>query len=351
MAEQAGDEAELWRYRVNSLVWRLMQALMRGAIDEAESRDAVATCQAAAEFFEQQQDWEFLDEALDIWAQFLGTRGAYVEAIVVNRRRLATPGISTRNRGKATASLTAIYFMLGDYDQCIATAHDAVTALHPGEPIEYFAEAVSMAMWAAYVSGRWDQAALLLRVIEQMWERLQLRPGAGRAVFEGYLAALFIATAREDRPAVDLAYSALERMFPDNAVYRDFLSAMRENDPGKLDIDKVEVGVAGLLISLYSEVGLLTPPKLMQISVFQNDMTTWCAGIAQALIDDDNAQLAQAIDEAEAHDLLVHAARMRVVLAQRNGDRTQLKRARPVLEQLEDRQFLKRLEEVEEAIS
>jgi hypothetical protein len=37
---------------------------------------------------------------------------------------------------------------------------------------------------------------------------------------------------------------------------------------------------------------------------------------------------------------------MRIVLAQRTSDRAQLERARPVLERLGDRQFLRRLEEV-----
>jgi hypothetical protein len=52
------------------------------------------------------------------------------------------------------------------------------------------------------------------------------------------------------------------------------------------------------------------------------------------------------IDDAEAHGLIPHAARMRIVLAQRTGDRAQLERARPVLERLGDKQFLRKLEAV-----
>ncbi|HEV2583297.1 MAG TPA: adenylate/guanylate cyclase domain-containing protein, partial [Ktedonobacteraceae bacterium] len=174
---QANNEAELWRFRTDSLVRRLLQALTRGAIDEAESRDALATCQAAADFFEAQGDWEFLDEVLDIWIGFLGTIGAHVDALAVSQRRLATPGITTRERGDATGGLASIYFLLGDYDRCIATACEAVAALHPGEPIEYFAGAVSVAMWATYASGQWEEATALLKTLEQIWERLQLRPG------------------------------------------------------------------------------------------------------------------------------------------------------------------------------
>jgi hypothetical protein len=42
---------------------------------------------------------------------------------------------------------------------------------------------------------------------------------------------------------------------------------------------------------------------------------------------------------------------MRIVLAQRLGDPTPLARAQPVLERLGDRQFLRRLEEVQRALT
>jgi hypothetical protein len=75
------------------------------------------------------------------------------------------------------------------------------------------------------------------------------------------------------------------------------------------------------------------------------------AVVAQALTTGDDAELAAAIEAAEARHLIPLAARMRIVLAQRTGDRAPLDRARPVLEQLGDRQFLRRLEEVEAALT
>jgi hypothetical protein len=56
--------------------------------------------------------------------------------------------------------------------------------------------------------------------------------------------------------------------------------------------------------------------------------------------------LADAIDQAKRRGLVPHAARIRIVLAQRTGDRAHLARARMILEQLGDRQFLRRLERV-----
>ncbi len=69
-----------------------------------------------------------------------------------------------------------------------------------------------------------------------------------------------------------------------------------------------------------------------------------------ALKENDNARLARAIEAAEAHQLVPHAARMRIVLAHHTGDPAPLQLARPVLERLGDRQFLRRLEEVEESL-
>jgi len=68
--------------------------------------------------------------------------------------------------------------------------------------------------------------------------------------------------------------------------------------------------------------------------------------IAEALAQEDDVRLSVAIGEAEVDGLIPHAARLRIVLAQRTGDRTQLERARLMLEQLGDRQFLRRLEEI-----
>ena len=86
-------------------------------------------------------------------------------------------------------------------------------------------------------------------------------------------------------------------------------------------------------------------------SVFgRADSTIRCVEIAEALATSDLARLERAIDEAEAHGLVPHAARMRLVLAQQTGDRTQLNRARPVLERLGDRRSLHRLQEIAEAL-
>ncbi len=350
LVEQAGDQAELWRFRVAALSQLLQQALRRGSISQDEARDGIATCQEAAAFFEQQEDWSMLDAALDIWIAFLETAGNHAEALIVCRRRLATPDITAYTRGDIASTMGGIYFLLGDYERCLATVREALAALHPGDPIEYFAGAVSIAMWATYVSGQWEKNPPLLKALEQIWERLQLRPGAGRVIFDSYMALLLLAKAREDRPTMDLAASIIEQMFSGDAGIKDIIAFMRDDDVSKLNVEKLATGVTGLFLACFNEANVPAPQRLMQVSVFQNDMTTQCAQIARAILDNDNDQLARAIDEAEAHQLIVYAARMRVVLAQRTRDRSLLDLARPVLERLEDRHFLRRLEDVEAAL-
>jgi hypothetical protein len=72
--------------------------------------------------------------------------------------------------------------------------------------------------------------------------------------------------------------------------------------------------------------------------------------VAQALTAGDDVELAAAIAAAEAAHLVPLAARARITLAQHTGDRALLEGARLALEQLGDRQFLRRLEEVAAAL-
>ena len=99
---------------------------------------------------------------------------------------------------------------------------------------------------------------------------------------------------------------------------------------------------------IFSEHGLMASTELGVLGTFfSDDLTRQTMKVAQALSDNDNEALEKAIDEAEEHQLIVHAARMRIVLAKRTGDKRHLERARPVLERLEDRLFLRKLQEAE----
>src|SRR5262249_46725572 len=90
-----------------------------------------------------------------------------------------------------------------------------------------------------------------------------------------------------------------------------------------------------------SERSLLLPRTLLDLLATHpvarsHDALHRCIAISEALAGGDEIRLAEAIEDAEAHGLIPHAARMRIVLAQRTGERTPLERARPVLERLGD---------------
>jgi hypothetical protein len=199
-------------------------------------------------------------------------------------------------------------------------------------------------------SGRWSEISDLMPMLEHIWEEAQHDAGLAISVAEGYFSVLDIALAREDRAAADEAALVLERCLRVEEVNaRALLAAYREDDPGLLNIAfSSQEWIVPSLVFL-SEYGVDAPRTLIsQVRSWPwlSDVVMQYVEIAEALEASDLARLATAIDEAETHDLIPHAARMRIVLAQRTGDRTQLERARPALERLGDHRSLHRLEEV-----
>jgi hypothetical protein len=137
------------------------------------------------------------------------------------------------------------------------------------------------------------------------------------------------------------------------------LAAYRDDDIHALDnsipIGSKPFGGFWVAITFLSERGVPWRPDLLRFARetadrSREDIVVRTVAVAEALAAGDDAWLAAAIKDAEAHGLISHAARMRIVLAQRTGDRDYLELARPVLERLGDRQFLRRLEEAQAAL-
>ena len=105
-----------------------------------------------------------------------------------------------------------------------------------------------------------------------------------------------------------------------------------------------------LALMFFNERGIPSPPGIFDRGVkrmpLYADYCQMCIRMAEVVATADPASLAAIIEEFEAHELIPHAARMRIVLAQWTGDSAHLDRARPVLDRLGDRQFLRRLETV-----
>jgi hypothetical protein len=121
----------------------------------------------------------------------------------------------------------------------------------------------------------------------------------------------------------------------------------RDGDFSRFEVGKRGSEIGGLAIMLFSQHEQCPPAELFTLgNSYGDDLTLRASAIAHALLANDNAALARAIDEAEAHQIIVHAARMRIVLARRSAD-SLLARARPLLERLDDRLFLRKLRAVE----
>jgi hypothetical protein len=357
LAEQAADEDEVWRVRLTALYSDYSQNTRD---DWERNRDL---CAAAAAFFERRQDWPALSLALDTYAGSALRLGAYEEAREAEQRRLAWPQLPAWVRGDVVQMVSYSYYLQGDYDACIRTTQEALAQARPGDPLHMLTEGMHLASWAAYLSGRWAELDWLQETLGKMWDEVQQVPGLYQVgLWWGYLVILLVALAREDRVAAEALAALLERTWPqslpDAPVARSIVEAYRADDEARFDLNGVadSTPLANWVLLYFLEHGLPAPGSLLgavradRESDLGGNLSEALTAVAEALTSGDALRLAAAIDAAEARHLVVYAARMRIVLAQRTGDVAPLMRARPVLERLGDRQFLRRLEEVQAAL-
>jgi class 3 adenylate cyclase/tetratricopeptide (TPR) repeat protein len=355
LAEVADDEDERWRVQL-AHIWLLLWSENDALQDVEEGRSTVLT---AATYFEARADWASYSDALDAYTSLSRGVGAYDDALEASRRRLSIPELPAMERGDALNMMALLYFHLGNYSRCDEIVREALAQLRPGEPVGYLAGAVALAMRALYVTGRWSEIDALMPTLEDVWEQVQHDVSTATDVAYGYFTALDMALAREDQARASNAASVLERCLPTGQANarngRSLLAALLEDDPGRIDYDPSNGDWGTNILMLFNEHGVHAPAVLI---AQEHDWLSWassvlrsrCVEIAEALTAEDLARLAAAIDETEAAGLLTHAARMRVVLAQRTGDRAQLERAGSVLERLEDRRSLRRLAEIAVAL-
>ena len=361
LAEAAGHEDERWRVRIADLLGQFW----RGDLTAEAVNAGRGVAMAAAAYFEARENWAAFSEALDTYTFLSWMVDAWDDALAASRRRQYIPELPAMERGDAVYMMAGTYFCRGNYSRCSEIVREALEQLRPGEPVVHLLEAVVRATYALYLSGHWSELSDFMPTLEEMWEQVQYDASkatflaAGGGMSGGYLAVLSIALACEDRAVTDAAASVLERGFPIwNTNARALLAALCEDDPNKINFDPVSEGhgdqTAIPILMFLSEHGIHAPRTLIEgllswlswYSWWWNNVVIRCVEIAQALSAEDHGRLATAIDEAETHGLIPHAARMCIVLAQRTGDRTQLERARPVLERLGDRRSIRRLEEI-----
>jgi class 3 adenylate cyclase len=353
-AEAAGDADERWHVLVADL---FLAKAAKAEISVEALNQLRSDGLAAAAYFEAQENWEAFSEALDGYSVVSLKMRAFDDTYTAVTRRLSAPHLPPHERADALGMLAALYLRQSDYESCIAAVREPLARLRPGDSIVPFMTVIPLAAEAALISGQWSELSQFAPILAQIWEQVQYDQSTARVITDGYFALLTLALAREDRAATDAAFSVITRLFqgaPDHQLER--MQAYRAGDIQKLlDLALAHPEESNGIIELIAanEHGLVAPDALIERVLDQPwafEMAAHYAAIARALAAGDDTRLAAAVDDAEAHHMIPHAARMRIVLAQRTGDRSQLARARPVLERLEDRLFLRRLAEVEAAL-
>lgn len=353
LADRTDDEDESRRVRIAALCLSWRHDLTNRPVICEDALGGRAEILSTVDYFATRGDWDVYNAALDVYTSCLQGVGALSDALEVERLRLRAPHLPPHEYGDVVGMFALINFMMGNYEQCMADIRNAWSQSRPDVPL-LISNPYSGPI-AALLSGNWDELDLFIAVSERVWVD---SGGLLTDCFKGYWDLLHVGLAREDRTTIDVAIAKLEEW---QAVGRDatsttaaLLAAYRTDDPTLLLIVDPSpdwmLANRGLALMFLNERNIVSPPTIFDVEVFQEarfvDFTNPIVHVAEALASDDPTRLAAAIDEAEAHKLIPHAARMRIVLAQRTCDRTHLDRARPVLERLGDRQFLRRLEAV-----
>jgi class 3 adenylate cyclase len=362
LAEAAGDDYEWWRLRTVELFWPTWSG--ENVAEEGLVQMAIGL--EAAAYFEARRDWTAFNEALDAYTECASDLGMYVAAAEACRRRLSIPGLSINERCDVLAMLVRGQTEAGDYTGALETMRTAIAGRRSGDPSAPLGHAASWASFAAYLAGCWPEVADFVSMVDEAWEESGRDPGYVTLQWS-YAVALQVALAREDQTATQRAAEALERLAGGTAKHRSrwllaLVEASLRDDPAPLQQDAWSItgldqywAVHAPIVMFLSERGLPLPHTLRDLfapglQMRYIDYLHRCIQIAEALAAPDDENLAAAIQEAEVHNLIPHAARMRIVLAERSGDLTQLERARPVLERLGDRQFLRRLQDTAAAL-
>ncbi len=348
LAEAAGDEDELWRVHLAGI--RLFAWRQNSTMQEADEGRALAF--AAAAHFEERSDWVSFSAAMDGYIVLSYRMGALHDVLEASQRRLSISDLPLVERADAVQLMATTAFNLGELSHCINIVREALAQLRPGDPVVHFDASIAIATWALLFSGRWSEINEFMPALEDIWEQIQYDVGANTHVAGGYICALHIALAHEDMARADAAISVLERCFSSEQVNaRALLAAYREDDPGHLNFDPSSDDWTIPMLMFLSDRGIAASQVLIarQRALFfslPSDPLIQMLEIAEALAQGDNARLSEALEKVEAYGLIPQVARMRIVLAQRTGDRSELEHAQPVLKRLGDRQFLRRLEKI-----
>lgn len=353
LAEEAGDMDEKLRLEVLDLFF-LVSPLVSPVVDEDVAVDALEEpgrrAMQAAEHFREREDWESFHMALDAYGSVMGLAGRHQEILDAMAERLDAPEVGSLERGDALNMTAWAHLDLGEYAQAIACMEDALSGLRPGDPRSPFGNGLALASLAAAFCGQWDKLNPLFAALEDT--RAEMK-GSAAYLRRGYLARLHVATARDDRDAVEGALSALTSLYAADGDYlgltiaRAYVADSIDGLQPALEEHGLEEEAAACFALMFlNERSVSLSDRIrgfIRSSNSRSRPAADCLGIADALANGDPAQLRSAIDRAETGGLMPHAARMRVILGEMTGAEAQIQKGRRVLQELGDVQFLRRV--------
>lgn len=357
LVDVTGDQNERRRILVSACFDSQFQDAAQRLSLEASMNQIRDIAREAIAYFEQQGNQEALSEALHGYSELSMLLGKVQDAFEAAQRRLTIPNLPEKEWANAVNMIATQYLYACDFENCIDYAHAIFSQLKPGQPVTHLYHVATCLAAAAFFLGRWEEVEKARALLDEIRELIHYDEFAVADLSDGYIALLWVALAREDRPQIDELTSIIRKgAGPLGADFLSYLEAQVSDDLHKLPEHEIH-GNDSLFIPCFLfllEHGKPIYPKLAQLLRKAAGMYTVynvLGDISLALEQDDNNLLSQAIERAEAHRLVVCAARMRVVLAQRTGDRSQLVHARPVLQRLGDHMHLRKLEEVEQGIA
>ena len=345
---EAPDDDERWRLRVTDI-------FMTQDIDEhIEPSVTMADGMEAVSYFEAKGDWQSFSEALDGCALLALRNGSFTDVLMVSQRRLAAPELPASERGDATSMVVRSYIALCQLEKSVQTIRNALAQVGPGNSFDYLFEALSGATIAFWLTGKWAELDKIGARLEAAYGPMDARP---RTQLSASIGTLQIVLCREDAAGIEESFAIFDTFLHPERYPNDYMliQLYRTGDPSRITLS--QQGIQRLTFSLWlvllflCERDLPVPAEILaqaRAEDANDQMSAWhcVTDIATALARDDMPMLASAIEAAEALELVPFVAHMRIVLAQRTGDATPLTLARPVLKQLGDTLFLRKLEEV-----
>jgi class 3 adenylate cyclase len=349
LVAEAGDEDELWHIHVAHVFYHhCFQDFSNNSYEELKELGM-----KAADYFAQKEQWSAFSEALDGCTALALQVGAYHDGIVASQRRLQAPELSSFEYGDAVKMLAHAYMLLGEYDTCITIILETIKQHRKHQSLVHLGSGISYALAAAYLIGRWSIVDEQFSLLQEIWEQGQYDSSTLSYFASGYYEVLEVAQARQDKDRVEMVTAILRRSYPDTSSTRhQIIDAIVADDPERIkfeDTTQIKDSLLLRILRLRNEHGLATPILFAHEANphhYSSQAFLYLLNVSKALASNEHWQLEKAIEALEEQRLSAHAARMRIILAQRTGEYKHIEQARPLLEALQDRQYLCKLEEV-----